>query len=115
MLLTTKGICVDTVYKVVKVEMPSKMEVPNIFTPNNDGSNDVFFLKTANLTEINAVILDRWGNKVYETKSTTGNIAWDGKNFGGKECAAGVYMYIIKGKGKDDKEYEQKGNITLIR
>jgi gliding motility-associated-like protein len=113
-LFISKGSCKDTVYKVIRVENPSKMEVPNIFTPNADGSNDVF-LKASGLSEISAVIIDRWGNKVYETSSKTGNIAWDGKNFAGKECAQGVYMYIIKAKGKDDKEYEQKGNVTLMR
>jgi gliding motility-associated-like protein len=115
MLVTKKGVCVDSILKVIRVDIPSKMEVPNIFTPNGDGSNDVFFLKAANLTELNCVILDRWGNKVYETSSGTGNVAWDGKNFGGKECAAGVYFYIIKAKGKDDKTFESKGNVTLIR
>jgi gliding motility-associated-like protein len=115
MLISWKGNCRDTAYKVIKVENPSKLEVPNIFTPNGDGSNDVFFLKTASVSEINAVILDRWGNKVYETRSTTGNIAWDGKNFAGNECAAGVYFYVIRGKGRDDKSYEQKGNLTLVR
>ncbi|MBK9283362.1 MAG: gliding motility-associated C-terminal domain-containing protein [Sphingobacteriaceae bacterium] len=115
MLYTTKGSCVDSAYRVIKVEMPSKLEVPNIFTPNGDGSNDVFFLKVANIEEVSAIIHDRWGNKVYETLSKTGNIAWDGKNFGGKECSAGVYFYIIKGKGFDGKEYEQKGNVTLMR
>lgn len=115
MLIATKGSCVDTAYKTVRVDIPSKLEVPNVFTPNGDGNNDVFFLKVANLKEINAVIIDRWGGKVYETTSTTGNIAWDGKNFAGAECAAGVYFYIIKAKGKDDKDYEQKGNISLFR
>ncbi|MBK9283386.1 MAG: gliding motility-associated C-terminal domain-containing protein [Sphingobacteriaceae bacterium] len=115
MLIATKGLCKDTTYKTIIVDAPSKMEVPNIFTPNGDGSNDVFFLKVANMNEISAIIIDRWGGKVYETNSKTGNIVWDGKNFSGKECASGVYMYIIKGKGKDDKEYESKGNITLLR
>ncbi len=115
MLIATKGTCVDTAYRTVKVDAPSKMEVPNVFTPNGDGSNDVFFMKVANLKNISAVILDRWGGKVYETTSTTGNIAWDGKNFAGVECAAGVYFYIIKATGKDEVEYEQKGSVSLFR
>ena len=115
MLLTTKGLCVDTSYQTIKVDMPSKMEVPNIFTPNGDGSNDVFFLKSANLGEITAFIMDRWGNKVYEVNSATGNISWDGKNLNGKDCASGVYFYVIKAKGTDDKGYEQKGNVSLFR
>jgi gliding motility-associated-like protein len=115
MLLAQKGTCIDTTYKVIKVDIPSKLEIPNVFTPNGDGSNDVFFLKVANLTEINAMIFDRWGNKVYEVNSSTGNIAWDGKSLQGKECPDGTYFYIVKASGKDDKNYEQKGNVSLFR
>jgi gliding motility-associated-like protein len=115
LLIAQKGNCMDTVTRVITVELPSKLEVPNIFTPNGDGSNDVFFLKVANISEIHAIIFDRWGNKVYETSSSTGNIVWDGKNLSGKECAAGVYFYIITGDGKDDKHYEQKGNVSIYR
>ncbi|MBA2612021.1 MAG: gliding motility-associated C-terminal domain-containing protein [Bacteroidetes bacterium] len=110
-----KGSCKDTVVKIITVEIPSKFEVPNVFTPNGDGSNDIFFLKVTNLTDINALIFDRWGNKVFESNSNTGNIAWDGKNMSGKETAVGTYFYIIKGTGKDGKEYDQKGNVSLYR
>jgi gliding motility-associated-like protein len=114
-LLASKGSCLDTVYKVILVEIPSKLEVPNIFTPNGDGNNDVFFLKTANLTEVTAVIFDRWGNKVYDVNSASGNIGWDGKNLSGKEVPDGIYFYVIKAKGKDGKEYDTKGNITVVK
>ena len=115
MLLASKGSCLDTVWKTIKVEIPSKLEVPNVFTPNGDGSNDVFFLKTANLSDITASIFDRWGNKVYETTSQSGNIAWDGKNPQGKECPSGVYFYTIKASGKDGTSYNTKGNVTLFK
>jgi gliding motility-associated-like protein len=115
MLIATKGACTDTAYKVIKIDLPSKLEIPNIFTPNADGSNDVFSVRAANLTRIDAIIFDRWGNRVYEVSSSTGNIAWDGKNLGGKNCAEGVYFYIIKAEGKDTKTYEYKGNVTLMR
>jgi gliding motility-associated-like protein len=115
LLAASKGACFDTTFKVIKVEIPSKLEVPNVFTPNDDGSNDVFFLKVQNITEITALIYDRWGNKVYDVTSETGNIAWDGKSLNGKICPPGTYFYIIKGKGKDGQEYEQKGNVSLYR
>jgi gliding motility-associated-like protein len=116
LIVSTKGLgCVDSAYKVINVDIPSKLEVPNVFTPNGDNSNDVFFVKASNLTEITAVIFDRWGNKVYDVVSKTGNIAWDGKNFKGQECPSGTYFYVIKGSGKDGTEYEKKGNLSLFR
>ncbi|MBK9283843.1 MAG: gliding motility-associated C-terminal domain-containing protein [Sphingobacteriaceae bacterium] len=114
-LYTSKGFCKDSAIKIIKVDAPSKLEVPNIFTPNNDGSNDVFFCKTSGIKKIDAIVYDRWGTKVYEVMSSTGNIAWDGKNFAGKECSAGVYMYIIHAEGEDGATYESKGNVTLLR
>ena len=114
-MYVSKGSCFDTISKVIKVELPSKLEVPNVFTPNGDGSNDVFFLKVANVTEINALIFDRWGNKVFESNSDTGNIAWDGKNMSGKDASVGTYFYIIKATGKDGTSYDKKGNVSLYR
>jgi gliding motility-associated-like protein len=91
------------------------LDVPNVFTPNGDGSNDVFFLKVANLTDISANIFDRWGNKVYESTSSTGNIAWDGTGMSGKDLPAGTYFYVIKATGKDGMAYEKKGNVSIYR
>lgn len=114
-LIAKKGACIDTVQKILVVETPSKMEVPNVFTPNGDKVNDVFRIKAASLAEIDIKIYDRWGNIVYQTVSETGNIAWDGNNLQGKECAPGTYFYVIIAKGKDDQSYEQKGNVSLFR
>lgn len=112
---TSKGSCRDTVYRVITVDIPSKLEIPNVFTPNGDNSNDVFFIKTANLAEISILIYDRWGNKVYELTTDKGNIAWDGKNMMGKEAPDGTYFYIITATGKDGLSYDKKGNISLFR
>jgi gliding motility-associated-like protein len=114
-MFASKGTCSDTVQKVIFVDIPSKMVVPNVFTPNGDNSNDVFFIKAANLSEISAVIYDRWGNKVYELTTSKGNIAWDGKNLTGKEAPDGTYFYIITAKGTDGQTYDTKGTVSLYR
>ncbi|MCC6369513.1 MAG: gliding motility-associated C-terminal domain-containing protein [Bacteroidia bacterium] len=124
-LYTNKGNCAGVVSKVINVEIPSSMVIPNIFTPNGDGINDIFFLKISNLASIKASIYDRWGHKVYEIdtqneKNNAGgkenvNLSWDGKNQLGKELPEGTYFYVIKATGKDDKDYDQKGTITLVR
>ncbi|PBQ31582.1 hypothetical protein CNR22_07315 [Sphingobacteriaceae bacterium] len=114
-LYASKGVCLESKQRVITVEIPSKMEIPNVFTPNNDGVNDFFFLKSANLTKIHAVIIDRWGKTVYELTSETGNISWDGKNAAGKDVAEGTYFYIIKASGSDTQEFNTKGTLSIYR
>jgi gliding motility-associated-like protein len=114
-MYAVKGSCLDTVYKYVKVEIPSSLEIPNVFTPNGDGVNDLFFVKAKNLAEIQAVIFDRWGNVVYEVSSLTGNIEWDGKNSQGREVADGTYFYTIRALGKDNSTFDKKGTVSLYR
>ncbi|MBS1652960.1 MAG: gliding motility-associated C-terminal domain-containing protein [Bacteroidetes bacterium] len=114
-LTSTSGTCNGSSYKVIVVDIPSSLTIPNVFTPNGDNVNDVFFVKASNLTDINALIFDRWGNVVYQLDSNTGNISWDGKNQYGKDCAEGTYFYVIKATGKDGTSYEKKGNVSLFR
>ncbi len=114
-LKVQKGTCIDTAMQTIIVELPSKLEVPNVFTPNGDKANDIFRLKATNLSEIYIIIFDRWGNKVYELTSDTGNFAWDGKNQSGKDCAEGTFFYIIKATGKDNQTFDVKGNVSLFR
>ncbi|WP_317897389.1 gliding motility-associated C-terminal domain-containing protein [Aurantibacillus circumpalustris] len=115
MMFATKGTCVDSMSKTIVVDIPSVLEIPNVFTPNGDNVNDLFFVKATNLSEISIIIYDRWGNIVYDLLSTTGNIAWDGKTKAGKEAADGTYLYIITAKGKDGNEYNKKGTLSLFR
>jgi gliding motility-associated-like protein len=107
--------CIGTASTVVTVELPSGMVLPNVFTPNGDGVNDVFTLQTTNLTEIICLIYDRWGVKMYDVTSDKGNIAWDGKNLSNKDVPDGTYFYFLKAKGKDLKDYEYNGTISLFR
>lgn len=116
--------CAGTASAVVTVDLASKMTVPNVFTPNGDGINDAFSLRTTNLTEITCTIFDRWGVKMYDVKSATGNIAWDGKTLDGKEVPEGTYFYMIKATGKDGKteflnengeKIPEQGTISLYR
>jgi gliding motility-associated-like protein len=114
-MIMKNGPCIDTAMRIIRVDVPSDMEVPNIFTPNGDGVNDYFIIHATNLTEIQCIIFDRWGAEMYNVTTDKGNIQWDGKTKGGKDAPAGTYFYTIKAKGKDDKTYEKQGYITLIR
>lgn len=114
-LYAQKGVCLDTAIRYIHVEVPSRLEIPNVFTPNKDGVNDEFFLKADNLIEINVSITDRWGHKVFEVMSTTGNVLWDGKNQFGEDVAEGTYFIILKATGKDGEQYDHQGTLMLIR
>lgn len=114
-LYARKGTCLESAQHVITVEVPSKMVVPNVFTPNGDGVNDFFFLEAKSLSEISVLIYDRWGHKIYEVISEKGNIVWDGKNQLGKEVAEGTYFYIIKATGKDGANYDKNGTINIFR
>jgi len=115
MLFVSKGQCLDTVIKRIYVESSSKLKVPNVFSPNGDGVNDLFFLEATNLSEISIIITDRWGNLVYQLSSKSGNIEWDGKNQSGIDASDGVYFYVLNAEGTDGARFEKQGNITLIR
>ena len=86
--------------------------VPNAFTPNGDGENDVLFVRGRNITDLYFAIYNRWGEKVFETKDQS--IGWDG-NFRGHICTPAVFDFYFKYRCDDQKEYFQKGNVTLIR
>lgn len=81
---------------------------PNIFTPNNDGNNDVWKLDLSGYENINCIIYNRWGNKIFETKQNV--IIWDARTTSGVECSDGTYFYII-----ETKEKNYKGFFQLLR
>ena len=95
----------------VSCDMPFVF-IPNSFTPNGDGVNDILFVRSDILIECYFVIYNRWGEKIFETHDQT--IGWDG-TFKKKECQKGTYDYYFKGRCKDGDELELKGNVTLLR
>jgi gliding motility-associated-like protein len=77
----------------------SVIEVPNVFTPNGDGDNDIFFIKNASLREFHLTIYSRTGRKVYEFDGPDINNweGWDGR-MGNTELSPGIYYYVIDAK-----------------
>jgi gliding motility-associated-like protein len=104
--------CVNNDTMRVKLEYFSELNVPNIFTPNNDGQNDVYRVYGTDLFDFSLMIFDRWGGKVFET--TNINEGWDG-NFKGQPLQSGVYVALIQATGLDAKKYEITQNIKLVR
>ena len=86
--------------------------VPNIFSPNGDGNNDIAFVRGVGVEYLNFVIYDRWGEKVFETNDLSNG--WDG-TFRGKKMNNGVFVYYLQATFKNGEEVTKKGDITLIR
>lgn len=105
--------CNDTLRYNFVIDDVSSVKLVNVFTPNNDGVNDVFRPITKGISESKVWIFDRWGVLMYNWEGVRGS--WDGYTTAGIECPAGVYSYIIEAKGFDGKDYKLKSNLTLIR
>ena len=85
--------------------------IPNAFTPNGDGLNDLFEVKAANIHTYKLEIYNRWGELIFTSDSP--NVHWDGK-YNGKDCPVDVYVVIIHYQGNSTpKTYT--GTVTLVR
>lgn len=101
-----------TVYaEYVQCDKPN-IYVPNIFTPNNDGKNDVITVSGDYIDHINFAIYDRWGEKVFETEDVSQS--WNG-TFRNEPCQPGVYYYRLEVYCIGGKVYLTGGDITLVR
>lgn len=92
----------------------SLLEMPNAFSPNGDGINDVYKAKSnhKSIVEFKAYIFNRWGQKLYEWNDIDGG--WDG-TYNGKQVAAGVYFVLVKAKGADGREYNIRRDVNILR
>ena len=92
----------------------SKLEVPNAFTPNGDGVNDVFRVKEGykSIVSFKAMVFDRWGKKLYEWSDPAGG--WDGRSAGHAVPDGGYYLNI-QARGADGKHYNIKKVINVLR
>ncbi|NCP46397.1 MAG: T9SS type B sorting domain-containing protein, partial [Flavobacteriales bacterium] len=112
MLIATNGICYDTAFINIETTPTSSFIIPNVFTPNGDGNNDVFTVLATNLKSIEGEIFNRWGQKMFAWDNINGY--WDGRTLARSEAPDGTYFYIIKAVGKDGKEFSKQGALSLI-
>ena len=88
--------------------------IPNVFTPNDDNSNDFFTINGHNLKGVNVLIVNRWGNLVFESADV--NFKWNGKVYNsGEPCADGIYFYKINITDLDGKVINEQGFVHLVR
>jgi gliding motility-associated-like protein len=116
---TTLYFCRDSASLKVNTFYQSHLALPNVFTPDNDGLNDVFYVIAGK--DVTAVkqfqIFNRWGEKVFEKSNSRPNeysSGWDG-NYKGKKAPMATYVYYISITLKNGATEVNKGNITLIR
>ena len=98
--------------------IPSDVFIPNLFSPNGDRYNPVFYVRgsSALYKEVHLWVFSSWGNLVFESKGDIDNktYGWDGK-YKGQDQPIGVYVYAAKLTKVDGTVITQKGSITLIR
>jgi gliding motility-associated-like protein len=88
--------------------------IPNVFSPDADGTNDLFVVSDANFEEFHIEILDRWGVKMFESYSA--EKPWDGTNIQGLPATEGTYFYILKAITRKTKtDFGTTGFLTLLR
>ena len=100
----------------VKISPDYIFFVPNTFTPNNDGFNDVFIPRALGITEVgySFVIFNRWGGLIWET--TNYLIPWDGTaNKSNEMVQTDVYVWMIISKDITGKSHQYTGHVSLIR
>ncbi len=112
--VTNANGCTDSyLIQITVFENPSILNVPNVFSPNNDGDNDSFIVTSSGIKEFECAIYDRWGLKMIVLPSV--EIGWDGRTDTGVSVSDGTYYYIIKATGLDNKIYNKTGFVLLIR
>ena len=91
----------------------SKLEMPNAFSPNGDGYNDIYKAKDGyqSIVSFEATIFNRWGQKIYSWNNIDGG--WDGK-FHGSVVKDGVYYVLVKAKGADGKDYTIRRDVNVL-
>lgn len=114
--------CTDSATVKIKV-VPSMLQIPNVFTPNDDGINDFFIPDKKSLKFLNLQIFAKSGHRVYFYQGDGDDLqswqGWDGKiNYSERRAGPGAYYYVLRAVGYDDVEYigrEYRGTVYLYR
>jgi gliding motility-associated-like protein len=110
----SNGECTDTLVQMVHVSSRNNYKILNVFTPNNDGSNDVFEINIENPEFYELIIMDRAGEIVFHSQDI--NNSWNGiSQKDGRPCLGGIYFYSIRYRLPGENLNQLTGNVTLIR
>jgi gliding motility-associated-like protein len=105
--------CTDTMVIPIEVRPEHRFFIPNTFTPNGDGLNDIFLPAILGATDYHFMIFDRWGELIFETYDV--NQGWDGR-YKGNKCQEDVYVWKIDYTNVVDESSQRLiGHVNLIR
>lgn len=104
--------CSDTASVTITVLKGGTVAIPNAFSPNNDGVNDIFRIAGRNVASLSLVIYNRWGQEVFASADI--NAGWNGR-FKDAEAEIGTYVYWLEVTYESGNTELKKGNIILIR
>jgi gliding motility-associated-like protein len=110
LIVTDLNGCMDTVIKEVTVVLPPV--VPTGFSPNGDGSNDIFYPRGGPFTKMHMRIYNNWGELIFETHELTGG--WDG-TYKGVPQPLGVYVWVVDAENENGDTFHDSGDVTLLR
>jgi gliding motility-associated-like protein len=96
---------------IAEVTPPVNLYIPNAFTPNGDGLNDMFGAAGQGISEFSMQVFNRWGNLIFESNDIRKQ--WDG-TYKGEKAELGVYVYKVSAKGPKSYEIRKTGSITLV-
>jgi gliding motility-associated-like protein len=114
LVATALGGCTDTTELPITVNPEVTLYVPNAFTPNGDGKNDVFMAVGEEITEFQMTLYDRWGQLIFQSNSM--QEGWDGKARGGSDTAQqDVYVWKITAVDFGGKKHQLTGHVSLLR
>jgi gliding motility-associated-like protein len=105
--------CSDTIEKPLRVEAEFTFFIPNAFTPNGNGNNEIFNGEGEGIREFTMYIFDRWGNLIFESHDPTKG--WDGRQRDGTLCQIDTYVYRFILRDVMGEEHKYMGHVNLIR
>ncbi len=112
LLITTNTYgCRDTILKHIEIRPKSTLFIPNCFTPNGDGENEVFRPFHTNMDHLQVWVFDRWGLLLKTWDTLDGS--WDGY-YNGKKCQQDTYVYKIVGDGIGGQHSEWVGHVSIV-
>ncbi len=116
LMVTSQG-CTASAVTVILVTRgasgPSAVSVPNVFTPNGDGSNDQFRVTSTGLERFDLRIYNRYGQEMARLERPAQS--WDGRTFAGEPASEGTYFFVLDARGLDGQEHKLHGTLTLLR